>query len=366
MNETYMRYALSLAKKTPVRVSPNPFVGAVLVKDHKVLATGSHQGPGTPHAEAQAFQKLSSSSEAYGADLYVTLEPCCHTSKRTPPCLPLILEHKIQNVFVAMLDPNPSVSGKSVEALRMAGINVHVGLCEGEAKELNYLFHHWVEQNLTRPPGQTPKPFIHAKIATSLDGFYALKNGTSKWITDASARTHARNQRLNYEAWVIGGETLRLDRPQFFDASVPQELAPWRLILTKSGHIPLESSLFHDPWSPKTRVLTGLDAKIKNLDEKFIWRLPLGESWAQFPWEDFYKLCAQEKITSLWVEAGGTIVAHFLNSGQWNRFSHYQEPFFLGEGRQLHHSPQPLSGKRFKCLTQESFQTSFMNLFVRI
>ena len=176
-DEKYMRMALRLAEKARGRTSPNPMVGAVVVKNGKVISRGYHRKAGEPHAEAIALMKAGKAAK--GATLYVTLEPCSHTNKRTPPCTPLVMQSGVKRVVVAMIDPNPQVSGGGIKALRKAGIEVLTGVLEAEAKKLNEAFIKHVT---------TGMPFVTLKIAQTLDGRIATAAGESKWITGEEAR----------------------------------------------------------------------------------------------------------------------------------------------------------------------------------
>ena len=201
-DEKYMRMALRLAEKAQGRTSPNPMVGAVVVKGGKVIASGYHHRAGESHAEAIALKKAG--MKARGATLYVTLEPCSHTNKRTPPCTPLVLQSKVKRVVVAMIDPNPRVSGNGIKTLRKAGIGVTTGVLETEAKKLNEAYLKYIK---------TGMPFITLKIAQTLDGKIATASGESKWITGEKARKEGRGLRNSNDAILVGINTVLKDNP---------------------------------------------------------------------------------------------------------------------------------------------------------
>ena len=223
IGKTFMREALSLARRGLGTTSPNPMVGAVVVRAGEIIGRGFHQKAGEPHAEPNAINdcEINDLSEC---ELYVTLEPCCHTNKRTPPCTSLIIEKGIRKVHVATLDPNPSVSGKGVEVLESVGVQVSVGLLEKEAAALNEVFNKTILSNL---------PYVHLKLAQTLDGKLATLSGDSKWITDESARTRVHELRLKYDAVMVGRNTLNNDDPSLdirmgIDA---KDKVPFRIIL---------------------------------------------------------------------------------------------------------------------------------------
>ena len=177
-DKVYMKKALALAARARGRTSPNPMVGAVVVKSGKVIGTGYHKKAGTPHAEILALKKAG--QNARNATLYVNLEPCCHTEKKTPPCTKEIIRSKVKKVVVAMTDPNPKVSGNGISELQRAGIQTQVGIMEPEAKRLNEAFTKFIK---------TKSPFVTLKMAQSLDGRIATARGESKWITPEKSGT---------------------------------------------------------------------------------------------------------------------------------------------------------------------------------
>lgn len=196
-----MQKALQLAKKGEGFVSPNPLVGAVIVKNNKIISKGYHKACGAAHAEIEAIKKAKQSLK--GSTLYVNLEPCCHFG-RTPPCVDEIIKHKIKRVVIANIDPNPLVKGRSITKLRRAGIKVETGLLKPEGRQLNQVFFKNMEKKL---------PFVVAKLAQSLDGRTTTRSGASKWITNPSSRRLAKSLRDKYDAVLVGVTTIVKDDP---------------------------------------------------------------------------------------------------------------------------------------------------------
>ncbi len=197
----FMRHALGLAARGRGQTSPNPMVGAVIVKDGRIIGEGWHRAAGCPHAEIEALN--SATEDVVGATLYVTLEPCCHHGK-TLPCTETLIAKKISRVVVAAIDPNPLVSGKGIEQLRAAGIKVEVGLCEREAQRLNEVFFTFHEKQ---------RPFVICKWAMTLDGKIATESGHSRWITNDQSRAFVHELRAQVDAVMIGVGTVLMDNP---------------------------------------------------------------------------------------------------------------------------------------------------------
>ncbi|PNX52112.1 MAG: riboflavin biosynthesis protein RibD, partial [Thermoplasmata archaeon M9B2D] len=200
----FMKRALRLARKAEGHTSPNPLVGAIIVKDDTIIAEGYHKKAGLPHAEAEAIQKATKSLE--GSTLYVTLEPCCHTDKRTPPCTSAIISSKIKRVVVAMIDPNPKVSGKGIKILQEAGITTNVGVLEEPARRLNEFYIKFI---------RTRVPFVILKTAMTLDGKIATPEGESKWITSEKSRDLVHRYRGRVDALLSAIGTVQADNPRF-------------------------------------------------------------------------------------------------------------------------------------------------------
>lgn len=252
MQQSFMQHALELAQKGRFTCSPNPMVGCVIVRDDMIIAEGWHQHAGCAHAEVNALKACE--QPLSGAELYVTLEPCCHQGK-TPPCVDAIIQSGIKRVYVACLDPNPQVSGKGVALLQQAGISVDVGLGQVEAMQLNRDFFHYVTQQ---------KPYVIAKWAMSIDGKLATKTGDSKWISNAKSRQNVHQLRHQVDAIIVGANTAQIDNPQLTvrndnnEAALPDAQQPWRIILDGTHKIPKHLKLFSKELKQKTRLASEI------------------------------------------------------------------------------------------------------------
>ena len=222
-----MALALRLAARAAGRTSPNPLVGAVVVKNGRVVARGWHRKAGEPHAEAIALAKAGAA--ARGATLYVTLEPCSHTNKRTPPCTPFVIASGVKRVVIAMIDPNPKVSGGGIKAIKKAGIEVVTGVLESEARVLNEAFIKHVAKKV---------PFVTLKVAQTLDGRIATATGESKWITGERAREEGHRLRDRNDAILVGINTVLKDDPAL-TTRIPKGRDPIRVIVDSRLRIPL-------------------------------------------------------------------------------------------------------------------------------
>ncbi|HYP22907.1 MAG TPA: bifunctional diaminohydroxyphosphoribosylaminopyrimidine deaminase/5-amino-6-(5-phosphoribosylamino)uracil reductase RibD, partial [Actinomycetota bacterium] len=230
-DERYMARALELAS-TPAFASPNPRVGAVVVRDGAVLGEGAHEGPGTPHAEALALSGI----DARGATVYVSLEPCNHHG-RMPPCAPALAEAGVARVVAAMEDPDPRVAGSGFEVLRAAGIDVEVGLLRDRAERLNraYLHHR-----------RTGRAFVSLKLALTLDGRMTAADGSSQWITGPEARRIVHARRVECDAVMVGAGTVLADDPQLTARDVPAPRQPLRVIVDAAGRVPASAAALGD------------------------------------------------------------------------------------------------------------------------
>ena len=294
----FMRRAMALAQQARGRTWPNPMVGCVIVRDGRILAEGLHTKAGQAHAEAEALARATES--VAGATLYVNLEPCCHTAKRTPPCAQALIRAGIAQVVIANIDPNPAVSGGGIALLREAGIEVITGVLAEEGERLNEVFFHRQRTGL---------PFVHLKLASTLDGRIAMPDGRSRWITGEQAREHAHRLRAEHDAIAVGAGTLRADNPQLnvrlpgYDGPHPQ-----RIIFSRGGQLPETAQVFTDADAARTRVFIDT---------------PLPEALAAL---------AGDGICNLLLEGGAGLAASFVQAGLVQRVSHYLNPSYLGEG----------------------------------
>ena len=228
-DERFMRRAIELAAGERF-TSPNPKVGAVVVRDGKIIAEGVHRGSGTPHAEAVALADI----DARGTTLYVSLEPCVHEG-RTPPCVPAVIAAGVSRVVVAMEDPDERVGGRGIVALLSAGITTDVGICEPDARALNRAYLH---QRATK------RPLITLKLALSLDGKLAAVDGSSRWITGEPTRARVHQRRLDSDAVLIGAGTVLIDDPLLTVRDVVATRQPVRVVCDATGRVPPSSQIF--------------------------------------------------------------------------------------------------------------------------
>jgi diaminohydroxyphosphoribosylaminopyrimidine deaminase/5-amino-6-(5-phosphoribosylamino)uracil reductase len=230
-HEHYMHRAIDLARRAP-RTSPNPRVGAVVVRDGLVLGEGWHRGSGRPHAEREALAGI----DARGATLYVTLEPCVHHG-RTPPCVEAVVGAGVTRVVVAMEDPDERMRGAGLEYLRTMGVEVTTGILEAAAADLNAAFVH---------QRRTGRPLLTLKLAMSIDGRIAAGDGNSRWITGAAARRRGHQRRAEVDAVVVGAGTVLADDPRLTARGVPLDGQPTRVVVDARGRIPASSVLFDE------------------------------------------------------------------------------------------------------------------------
>jgi diaminohydroxyphosphoribosylaminopyrimidine deaminase / 5-amino-6-(5-phosphoribosylamino)uracil reductase len=265
LDERYMRLALRQARKGLGKTSPNPAVGAVLVRDGTILSTGWHRRAGGPHAEIEALSALPGPEPAAGATLYVTLEPCS-TIGRTLPCTDAIVAAKIRRVVIGAIDPNPKHQGRGLDQLRRAGIAVTTGVLEEEAGLLNVGFNKWITTGI---------PWIIAKIAQSLDGRITRPAGESQRLSNNRSLRLVHYLRATVDAILVGAETVRRDNPRLTVRINTQSLQPWRVIVTRSGNLPTDAKLLTDEYRDRTLVYqeTGWFDLLKDLGARGVTRL---------------------------------------------------------------------------------------------
>lgn len=323
-DEQMMRRCFALARRGSFKVRPNPMVGAVLVKDGRVIGEGYHRYFGGPHAEVEAFQNAT--EDPAGATLYCNLEPCCHTNKKTPPCTPLVISKKVARVVVANIDPNPDVSGKGLQQMREAGIQVEAGLLAEEGAELNKIFF----LNM-----KAQRPFVTLKIARSLDGFISKTRGKQTWLTSEKAVQFVHRLRAAHQAVLVGAGTIEADDPQLTvrKARGPQ---PHRIILDGQLRASLSASVFNDRFKEQTIVLTSTVAapqKIEQLRRSGVQVLQFaGRNGRLALNEVLTALWQKQKIASLLVEGGQQIFTAFLNEGLFDELIVIEAPVLLGSG----------------------------------
>lgn len=330
LDQSYMTLALRLARKSWGLTSPNPMVGAVLVKRNKIAGQGYHRAAGRPHAEVEAItDALQHGVNPQGASLYITLEPCS-TFGRTPPCTDLILQSKIKRVVVAATDPNPRHRGEGFRRLREAGITVQTGLLEEKARGLNEAFNYWIEKRL---------PFVTLKGAMTLDGKIATAKGESRWITNERSRAHAMILRYGADAVAVGVGTIIHDDPALTCRSTRHPgTSPVgnktlrRIVLDPSGRIPLDARVLTDEFADRTTVVVGekIPHRLKVLARKGqVWAAPCRNHKIDLPW--LLKRMGEENILHLLVEGGGETHASFLEAGLVQRACFFYAPKVLRE-----------------------------------
>lgn len=243
----YMRLVLKLAAKGKGSTSPNPLVGAIIVKNGRIVGKGYHKKAGAPHAEVFALQE--SGNRSRGAVLYVNLEPCCHRDKKTPPCTNTIIKAGIKKVVIGMVDPNPKVSGQGTAILKKSGIEVSSGILEEESKRLNESYIKYITTGL---------PFVIMKIASSLDGKIATSSGESRWITGVESRKKVHRLRSEVDAVLVGIGTVITDDPSL-NVRLIKGRDPHRIILDSSLRIPLTARILNLISNAKTYIVTADD-----------------------------------------------------------------------------------------------------------
>lgn len=320
--QRWMHRVFELALQGRGTTSPNPMVGAVLVKNGRVIGEGFHRQAGSPHAEIVALR--AAGKKARGATLYVNLEPCSHQG-RTPPCTEAILQAEIEKVITAMPDPNPEVNQKGIQDLRKAGIPVEVGIFEKEARKLNEVFLKWISSDF---------PFVLLKSAITLDGKIADAEGNSKWITGEKSRKLAREMRSWYDGILVGINTILQDDP-LLTSRVRGGKNPIRLILDSTLRTPAESQIVKTARQVPTWIVASKKnpAREKLLSESGveIFYFPLLKNRNGV---DLQKLCGflgERKITSLLVEGGAKVHGSFLRERLADKVMLFVAPKFLGE-----------------------------------
>ncbi|GAB6073261.1 bifunctional diaminohydroxyphosphoribosylaminopyrimidine deaminase/5-amino-6-(5-phosphoribosylamino)uracil reductase RibD [Venenivibrio stagnispumantis] len=326
MNEDikYMKRALQLAKKGKGYTHPNPAVGAVIVKDGKIIGEGYHKKAGMPHAEREAIKDAKEKGyDIKGSTMYVTLEPCCHYG-RTPPCTNAIIEEGIKKVVVATLDPNPLVAGQGIEILKKAGIETKIGILQEEAKKLNEDFFVYITEK---------RPFIHLKIAQTIDGKIATKIGSSKWITSEKSRKFAHKLRLEASAVMVGVNTALKDNPSLTIRYIKSKKQPKRILIDRYIKTPIDFNIFNQ--EAQTILFCSKNAdksKIEKLREKNIKIYQLEEKEERLDLKEILKILAEEEqVIHLLVEGGKDLITQFIKNQLYDKISVFIAPKIVGE-----------------------------------
>ncbi|MDE7137237.1 MAG: bifunctional diaminohydroxyphosphoribosylaminopyrimidine deaminase/5-amino-6-(5-phosphoribosylamino)uracil reductase RibD [Ruminococcus sp.] len=318
-HEEYMKTALELAKKGTGFVNPNPMVGAVIVKDGRIIGKGFHRKYGELHAERNAFADCN--EDCKGADIYVTLEPCCHHGK-TPPCTDIIIEKNIKRVFIGSSDPNPRVAGKGVQILREHGIEVIEGVLKEECDRINEIFFHYIT---------TGKPFVTMKYAMTIDGKIACYTGLSKWITGEKARQHVHHERLRHSAIMVGVGTVLSDNPML-DCRLENGRNPLRIICDTNLRTPTESNIVKTSDKIPTVIVTCSDDTEKiSVYENFGCKImQAGNKDGHVDLCELFRYLVDEKIASILLEGGGELNESALKAGIVNKIQAYISPKIFG------------------------------------
>ncbi|MCI5517390.1 MAG: bifunctional diaminohydroxyphosphoribosylaminopyrimidine deaminase/5-amino-6-(5-phosphoribosylamino)uracil reductase RibD [Roseburia sp.] len=318
-DEEYMHLALELAQKGRGKVNPNPLVGAVIVKNGKIIGQGYHERYGELHAERNAFKNCT--EPAKGATLYVTLEPCCHYGK-TPPCTEAIIQNKIAKVVIGTLDPNPLMAGKSAALLRNRGIEVVVGVLEKECQRLIRVFRKYIT---------TQRPYVLMKYAMTMDGKIATRTGASKWITDEDTRMHVQETRNEYCAIMVGVNTVIQDDP-LLTCRLKDGRSPVRIICDTRLRTPVESQIVQTAKDVKTIIATSAtdDNKKELYRKKSCIVLDVPQKDDHIDLAQLMQILGEQKIDSILLEGGGTLNWSALESGIVDAVQTYIAPKIFG------------------------------------
>lgn len=332
--EFYMEKALELAAKGMGYTSPNPMVGCVVVKNGNIVAEGYHERYGEYHAERNAL--LSCKEDLHGAELYVTLEPCCHHGK-TPPCTEIIIERGIKKVYVGSLDSNPLVGGKGVRILEEAGIEVECGILKEQCDKLNEVFFHYIEKKT---------PFVVMKYAMTLDGKIAAHTGDSKWVTGETARNHVQELRKKYSGILVGIGTVKEDNPML-NCRIEEGVNPTRIICDSNLSIAddMECNIVKTAKDIKTIVayVQSEEEKKNALEHAGVILIQAGKN-EKIDLKLLLEKLGEMGIDSILVEGGGKIHGSFLEKNLVNKVYAYIAPKLVGgDGAKT-----PVGGKGFE------------------
>ncbi len=341
----FMKKALQLAEKGAGFVSPNPKVGCIIVnKDGKIIGNGYHEKYGEAHAEVNAVHSVKDKTELEGATVYVSLEPCSHHGK-TPPCTDLLTSLPIKRVVLALKDPNPLVSGRGIQKLREANIEVEIGVCETESRLLNEFFLHHM---------QTGKPFVCLKIAQTLDGFSAAEDGSSQWITGKLSRTLVHEWRAKYDAVLVGRNTALHDNPSL-TVRLVKGRNPFRIVLDGPGNLPKNLRLFTDQFEEKTIHIVGVHNVVDDVslmlatlkgDEFRGKTLVAGMKNGHVDVNEALIQLGKMGFSSILVEAGPNLASALIREKLVDKLACFIAPKLLGSGK------RPISDLGISTITQ--------------
>ncbi len=322
-DEYYMKLAIALARKGRGYVSPNPLVGAVIVKNGRIIGQGYHQHFGGNHAEINALKNAA--EDVAGSTLYVTLEPCCHEGK-TPPCIDSLIKHKIARVVIGTIDSNPLVSCQGINYLQSSGIEVKTGVLGNDCRKLNEVFFHFMETGL---------PFVTIKYAQTLDGRIATATGESQWISSEASSKFTHQLRAAHDAILVGAGTVIKDNPEL-TVRLVRGRNPLRVIVDSELNIPRQSKIFQNISSTPTLIATS-----KNASDSRFQRLAgsgaeiiniKADKKGNVDLKKLFKILAGRNISSVLIEGGAQIITSTLKNNLANRMVTIIAPKIIGSG----------------------------------
>jgi diaminohydroxyphosphoribosylaminopyrimidine deaminase/5-amino-6-(5-phosphoribosylamino)uracil reductase len=320
----YFKKAIKLALRAKGKVSPNPLVGAIIVKNNRVVAQGWHKHCGSDHAEIAALKKAG--SLARGAVIYVTLEPCSHYG-RTPPCVDAIIKSGIKKVFIGMKDPNPLTKGKSIAKFRKAGIKTEIGFLEDDLKGINEPFIKFMTKKM---------PFVTAKCAQTIDGKIAAYSGRSKWITSKESREYARKLRNDFDAILVGSNTVLKDNPGLNASRKSKRLK--KIIIDSALKTPLNAGIFRGT-DPSDIIIAATKKSRKEkrgkLEKRGIYLVICPTQKGQVDLKWFLKKLAERDITNILIEGGSKIIGSALRQKLIDKFLIFIAPKIIGDQNAL-------------------------------
>ncbi len=321
-DEAFMKICLDLAQQAEGRTHPNPMVGAIVVDERgEIVGRGFHKKHGTPHAEVYALQEAG--EKARGATIYVSLEPCCHFGK-TPPCSDLVTKSGVSRVVAAMVDPNPKVAGNGIKQISDAGIAVTVGVLEKEAEWLNRGF-------ITRITAG--RPWVCLKMALTLDGRIADRNGSSRWVTNSDSRKKVHELRNRFDAVMVGGNTLRADDPELTVRDIADSRNPVRVAIDSRLQLPPTSRFCTTETQTRTFLLT-LEESMGSIAHAYpahieLFQLPADGGHVNISLA--LQLLAQQGVNSVLCEGGGKLAGSLMGAGLIDEVYWVMAPKFIAD-----------------------------------
>ena len=322
-DEYYMKLALALARKGRGYVSPNPMVGAVIVKNGRIISRGYHKRFGDNHAEINAINNTT--EDIAGSTLYVNLEPCCHKGK-TPPCIDSIIEHKIARVIIGTIDSNPLVSCRGIDCLQNHGIEIKTGVLEPECRKLNEKFFHYMETGL---------PFVTIKYAQTLDGRIATATGESQWISSEASLKFTHQLRAAHDAILVGAGTVIKDNPEL-TVRLVHGRNPLRVIVDSELKISQQAKVFQNISGARTLIATiktAHDPQFQNIAGSGAEIITIkADRKGNVDLKKLFKTLAGRKISSILIEGGAQIITSVLKNNLANRLVTIIAPKIIGSG----------------------------------